>query len=159
MRETREIASSFFPFFLSLSSSPTILDWTINNTVNSILSFREFLLNCNFSWVKREYNSTVHVAAKLSLSSFKSFCFNKLNLPDVLRIVCEANCSALLWFDFIYIEVYLYKKKKNVFVGKQMLQYKLDKKKKKMYNLKKILYEAHLSSILFLHISCTIMLH
>ena len=55
--------------------------------------------------------------------------------------------------------IFIKKKKKIVFVGKQMLQYKLDKKNKKLYNLKKILYEAHISSILFLHISCTIMLH
>ena len=123
--ERHEKMLLFFFFFFSLSSAPTILDWTINNTVNNILSFREFLLNCNFSWVKREYNSTVHVAAKLSLSSFKSFCFNKLSLPDILRTVCEANCSApiLVWF---YICWSL--SKKNVFVGKQMLQYKLDKK-------------------------------
>ena len=60
----------------------------------------------------------------------------------------------------LYILKFIFiKKKKNVFVGKQMLQYKLDKKKKNLYNLKKILYEAHLSSISFLHISCTIMLH
>ena len=80
--------------FDPLSSSPTAPDWSISNTVSSILSLREFFLNCIFNWVKRECNSATHAATKLSLSSSRSFCFNKLSLPDVLRTICEVDCSA-----------------------------------------------------------------
>ena len=78
--------------FDPLSSSPTAPDWTISNTVSSIL--REFFLNCIFNWVKRECNSAAHATAKPSLSSSKSLCFNKISLPDVLRTICEVDCSA-----------------------------------------------------------------
>ncbi|KAL0001791.1 hypothetical protein SO802_015572 [Lithocarpus litseifolius] len=80
--------------FDPLSSLPTTPDWTISNTISSIHCLREIFLSCIFNRVKRECNSAAHATAKLSLSSSRSFCFNKLSLPDVLRTICEVDCSA-----------------------------------------------------------------
>ena len=85
-------------------------DWSIANIISKILCVEESFLSCLVCWVKRECNSVAHAAAKFSLGSFESFCFNKLSIPKVLWTACEVDCSS---FFSVWIKLKIMKKKKN----------------------------------------------
>lgn len=84
-------------------------DWSVANIISNILCVKESFLSCLFCWVKGECNLVAHVAAKFSLRLFRSFCFNKLSLPKVLRTTCEVDCSS---FFPVWIKLKIMKEKK-----------------------------------------------
>lgn len=83
-------------------------DWSIANIISKILCVEESFLSFLVCWVKRECNSVAHAAAKFSLRSFESFCFNKLSLPKVLWTACEVDCSS---FFSVWIKLKIMKRK------------------------------------------------
>ena len=62
---------------------------------STILFLKSSFSGCSFRWIKRECNTVAHAAAKLSLVSKESFCFNKDNLPRVLDFACKDDCLSV----------------------------------------------------------------
>ena len=71
-------------------------DWSTSSIISSILSLKVCFLNCCFRWVKREINSVAYAAAKFSLVSSESFCFNKDNLPIDIQSACLGDSLHVL---------------------------------------------------------------
>ncbi|KAL0001734.1 hypothetical protein SO802_015515 [Lithocarpus litseifolius] len=89
-------AKSCFDPLTSENFSPA---WTISNVINNVLCLKHLFSVCRFCWVKRDCIAAEHAAAKLSLSSLKSFYFNKDNLPRALASIRKAVCPSFSVFE------------------------------------------------------------
>lgn len=78
--------------FNSLSSPLCHLNWVISSIISNIVVLKESFTSSLFIWVKRDCNAVAHVAAKLSINSVQSFCFNNHNLLIVLLDACKVGC-------------------------------------------------------------------
>ena len=77
--------------FNSLSSPLCHLNWVISSIISNIVVLKESFTSSLFIWVKRDCNAVAHVAAKLSINSVQSFCFNNHNLLIVLLDACKVG--------------------------------------------------------------------
>ncbi|XP_075663130.1 uncharacterized protein LOC142632646 [Castanea sativa] len=74
--------------------------WTIQTSIDNILTFQSSLESCSFVWIKRDCNSVAHGVAKLALSYLSSFFFYKDNLPPALLALCKEDYSLCSSFFF-----------------------------------------------------------
>ena len=81
-------AKSYFDPLIISELQP---DWSIATVISNVLDLRNFVLNCNFRWVRRCCNTAAYEVAKYAIRFCTTFYFNKCSLPIVIADACKAN--------------------------------------------------------------------
>ena len=87
-------------FFDSLFVEGFQPNWSISDIVSNVFNLQRVFPCVSFVWVRRACNFTTHVAAKFTLNTSVSCCFNKESLSAVLSDASRTDFPpVLLFFD------------------------------------------------------------
>nr|XP_023873275.1 uncharacterized protein LOC111985849 [Quercus suber]POE84816.1 hypothetical protein CFP56_75830 [Quercus suber] len=74
--------------------------WLTHNIICNIRSLAVVFVFVNFCWVQRTCNSAAHEVAKFALNFDLDYCFNKGNLPQMLKAVSRDDSLGCIPISF-----------------------------------------------------------